>query len=62
MAKMVYFEMNSWVRENNSDNGGRRKNPDRRQFAYTFHIPERRSGIDRRITRDRRNLIRDREG
>jgi hypothetical protein len=36
------------------DNGGRRKKLDRRQFAYTVHIPERRCGIDRRDGKDRR--------
>ncbi|MGD9187674.1 MAG: hypothetical protein PVI89_05660 [Desulfobacteraceae bacterium] len=39
---------------NITDNGGRRKNSDRRQFSYTCHIPERRSGIDRRAGEDRR--------
>ena len=39
---------------NSADNGGRRKTVDRRQFAYTFHIPERRGGIDRRTGKDRR--------
>lgn len=48
-------EMNDLVNEINiADNGGRRKNNDRRQFSYTFHIPERRSGIDRRAGEDRR--------
>jgi hypothetical protein len=36
------------------DNGGRRVEIDRRQFSYDFHIPERRSGIDRKSGRDRR--------
>lgn len=36
------------------DNGGRRKIEDRRQFVYTFYIPERRSGSDRRACEDRR--------
>jgi hypothetical protein len=39
---------------NIADNGGRRKNSDRRQFSYTCHIPERRSGRDRRAGEDRR--------
>jgi hypothetical protein len=39
---------------NIADNGGRRKNNDRRQFSYTCHIPERRSGSDRRAGDDRR--------
>lgn len=38
--------------------GGRRKKNDRRQFAYTFHLPERRSGIDRRDGNDRRKADR----
>jgi hypothetical protein len=36
------------------DNGGRRKNGDRRTFCYTLHIPERRDGTDRRTGADRR--------
>jgi len=30
------------------DNGDRRSGKDRRQFKYTFYIPERRNGPDRR--------------
>ena len=37
-----------------SDNGGRRIVIDRRQFVYNGHIPERRSGEDRRSGLDRR--------
>lgn len=36
------------------DNGGRRLGIDRRQFSYAEHIPERRSGKDRRNGLDRR--------
>jgi len=36
------------------DNGGRRLGIERRQFSYTQHIPERRSGKDRRLGNDRR--------
>ena len=36
------------------DNGGRRSWIERRQFSYLCHIPERRSGIDRRKLEDRR--------
>ena len=36
------------------DNGGRRLGFERRQFLYSFHIPERRSGFDRRSRVDRR--------
>jgi hypothetical protein len=39
---------------NDSDNGGRRKNVDRRQYNYTVHIPERRLGTERRNSEDRR--------
>jgi len=42
------------VNNNGSDNGGRRKKNDRRQFSYTVHIPERRSGMDRRNDGDDR--------
>ena len=38
------------------DYGGRRSGVDRRQFTYAVHIPERRSGKDRRINWDRRTL------
>jgi len=36
------------------DNGGRRSGVDRREFSYTSHIPERRSGKERRSGNDRR--------
>ncbi len=36
------------------DNGGRRLGIDRRQFSYYEHIPEKRSGKDRRNGLDRR--------
>ena len=36
------------------DNGGRRSGRDRRQFSYAGHIPERRSGHNRRSGMDRR--------
>ena len=36
------------------DNGGRRSGIERRRFSYSVHIPERRSGIDRRCSQDRR--------
>ena len=39
------------------DNGGSRIEIERRQFSYTAHIPERRSGRDRRKSLDRRNAI-----
>jgi hypothetical protein len=40
--------------ENLIDNGGRRKDSERRNFEYTAHIPERRSGKDRRDGGERR--------
>ena len=36
------------------DNGGRRTGIDRRHYSYSGHIPERRSGVDRRKLEDRR--------
>ena len=36
------------------DNGGERLGLDRREFFYDWHIPERRSGKDRRNRLDRR--------
>ena len=36
------------------DNGGRRLGIDSRQYTYYEHIPERRSGKDRRSGLDRR--------
>ena len=40
-----------------SDNGGRRSGLDRRLFSSSKHIPERRSGNDRRARIDRRQGI-----
>ena len=36
------------------DNGGRRSGIESRQYSYNGHIPERRSGKDRRSGLDRR--------
>ena len=36
------------------DNGGRRSGIERREFSYDQHIPEGRSGKDRRCGNDRR--------
>lgn len=36
------------------DHGGRRSTEDRRRFSYTYFMPERRSGVDRRMNTDRR--------
>lgn len=41
-----------------NDNGGRRLGGDRRIYTYNGHIPERRSGEDRRSDPDRRKKIR----
>jgi len=44
--------------ENNKmakDKGGTRSGIERRQFVYTEHSPERRTGKERRITGDRRS-------
>ena len=35
------------------DKSDRRSRPDRRRFSYTAHVPERRSGFDRRKNRRR---------
>jgi hypothetical protein len=40
------------------DNGGRRSGIERRRFSYTVHVPERRSGGDRRCGNDRREAPR----
>jgi hypothetical protein len=37
------------------DNGGRRLGIERRQFDYSLYVPERRIGIDRRISSERRD-------
>ena len=41
-----------------TDNGGRRSGGDRRTYSYTMHFPERRSGEDRRKSKDRRQTPR----
>jgi hypothetical protein len=40
------------------DNGGRRLGAERRNFSYTYYIPERRNGQDRRKGEDRRMSLR----
>jgi len=40
------------------ENGGRRLTVNRRWYQYTLHIPERRSGYERRIGHDRRKAPR----
>ena len=40
-----------------SDRGGRRLGIDRRRFSYTLHIPERRSGRERRRIKERRGEL-----
>lgn len=37
-----------------ADNGGRRLGAERRSFSYTYYIPERRDGRDRRQGKERR--------
>jgi len=39
------------------DNGGRRTGIERRRFSYAIHVPELRSGKDRRNGNDRRNEV-----
>ena len=43
------------LRSFHTDNGGRRSGQDRRRFAYSNHIPERRLGKEYGLSRDRRN-------
>jgi len=40
------------------DKGGRRFGGDRRNYSYALHIPERRSGSERRAIVDRRETSR----
>jgi hypothetical protein len=40
------------------DNGGRRLGIERRQFEYSYYIPERRLGLERRILPERRDYAR----
>ena len=40
-----------------ADNGGTRTGLERRKFHYTAHIPEKRSGMDRRKRFDRRSRM-----
>ncbi len=54
---------------NDKDNGTENQEPscsrsgiDRRQFTYSYHIPERRSGKDRRRGFDRRGGLGRRKG
>jgi hypothetical protein len=39
------------------DNGGRRSGIERRRFSYAIHVPELRSGRERRNGIDRRNEV-----
>ncbi len=39
------------------DNGGRRLGIERRRYSYTYYIPEKRFGNDRRSGQDRRSSI-----
>jgi len=50
-----YFEKRGWKTVLSKDPTDRRSVTDRRQFLFAVHIPERRSGIDRRCGSDRRS-------
>ena len=50
LIKMSYMGDTFEIR----DNGGRRTGIDRRYYSYSGHIPERRSGVERRKLEDRR--------
>ncbi|MFZ5570410.1 MAG: hypothetical protein ACOZF0_08395 [Thermodesulfobacteriota bacterium] len=59
METLVNMYMSDHLEQTNlSDNGGRRRDGDRRMFSYTSYIPERRSGVDRRSGEDRRSVPR----
>jgi hypothetical protein len=47
-------QMSSMASYVSPDNENRRLEVDRRQFSYAFHIPERRSGKDRRCGLERK--------
>ena len=47
-----YFEKRGLKTDLSNDSTDRRAGTDRRQFLYAVHIPERRSGIDRRSGKD----------
>lgn len=40
-----------------SDNPSRRSGIERRKLIYTYHIPEKRSGKDRRFMEDRKAIL-----
>jgi hypothetical protein len=48
--------------EKSKDKGGTRSGIERRQFVYTEHSPERRTGKERRIEGDRRSGLGRRRG
>jgi hypothetical protein len=58
---LLFEQRDARVNSTISNNGGRRKKIERRQFSYTVHIPERRSGVDRRSPEDRRRSSRNEE-
>ena len=41
-----------------NNNRGKRSGIERRKFSYHIHIPEKRTGLDERSGKDRRNLER----
>ena len=48
------LELMDHMAQSGIDSGGRRLGIDRREFLYAIHIPERRSGRQRRSGKDRR--------
>ena len=50
-ARSLHMESPAFI----IDNGGRRLGIERRQFEYSLYVPERRLGIDRRISPERRD-------
>jgi hypothetical protein len=50
-ARSLHIEDSAYI----IDTGGRRLGIERRQFEYSLYFPERRIGIDRRISPERRD-------
>ena len=53
-----WFKKQNGMSYRSPDNGERRLGIERRQFSYDFHIPERRSGKERRNRDDRKRKLR----
>ena len=49
------LELMDYIAQSGIDNSGRRLGVNRREFLYAIHIPERRSGNERRSEMDRRS-------